>query len=588
LKSYEQFLNSNNPHQLFRVDEFLADLNLSIANYEFVKQVVQTQMFQRFLEDRETDPCDPLFLFFDECIIAKQNRSRRLGVRQRDTPFLDDPSGAIKETFTPPPPSNWGLPDDGRAYQYGAFPKLNYELFGKTRPPIQWANPKKSASLRNLHVPNFPTVANSRAWQHEYLARTLVPGAGVAWAAKQGLQTLEAAISALSQNILKDNDNSSSSIFSSTKSASPSKGKRISLEKSQPPRPGDKQLRRTGFVRDFSATTLAAAENVILNARRFKGLLLIVIVKLQAHVRKHLERTRYLRFLRALRFLQYKWRRHVPEGLEEMDALEKARISVIRIQRVVRAYLLVKGYQRKLRAIALIQRWSRGCLCRVRIKNLERACSRIQTIVRSRRARYGLQLLIRLVVNVQAKWRGHLVRHRISSLNESRMSRYREQIFLLWKRSHTPLSYRTKFWPMISDRCGFLRLRIAESELERLWIVLEVDFNTGSVTESNMDHKHADELRLGKLLGITDHTYWRYLKVKGMTESVLLFPAEEKRNTELRLGGDRVEAERIQIYERLSASNPSIAAMLITLYGLFKIDKKDKHKKFRLAEIVCK
>ena len=73
-----------------------------------------------------------------------------------------------------------------------------------------------------------------------------------------------------------------------------------------------------------------------------------------------------------------------------------------------------------------------------------------------------------------------------------------------------------------------------------------------------------------------------------MTNSVLLFPAEERRNSELRLAADRIEAERIQIYERISASSPVIAAMLITLYGLFKIDKKHKGKKYRLAELVCK
>lgn len=73
-----------------------------------------------------------------------------------------------------------------------------------------------------------------------------------------------------------------------------------------------------------------------------------------------------------------------------------------------------------------------------------------------------------------------------------------------------------------------------------------------------------------------------------MAASVLLFPAEERRNPELRLAADRVEAERIQIYERLSVPTPTSAAMLFTLYGLFKIDKKDKNKKFRLAEVACK
>lgn len=140
---------------------------------------------------------------------------------------------------------------------------------------------------------------------------------------------------------------------------------------------------------------------------------------------------------------------------------------------------------------------------------------------------------------------------------------------------------------MISEQCGFLRLRIAESELERLWIVLEVDFNSGSFRKLNVHDNDTEELRLAKLLGITDHTYWRYLKVQEMTASVLLFPAEERRNTELRLSSDRVEAERIQIYDRLSSNNPKISSLLWTFYAMFNIEPKDKGKKYRLAEIVC-
>jgi len=43
----------------------------------------------------------------------------------------------VSDTYTPPAPSNWGLPDDGRIYSYASFPSLNKDLFGNTRPPRQ-------------------------------------------------------------------------------------------------------------------------------------------------------------------------------------------------------------------------------------------------------------------------------------------------------------------------------------------------------------------------------------------------------------------------------------------------------------------
>jgi hypothetical protein len=40
-----------------------------------------------------------------------------------------------QETFNPPPPSNWGLPDTGEGYTYSCFPRLRPELFGNIRKP---------------------------------------------------------------------------------------------------------------------------------------------------------------------------------------------------------------------------------------------------------------------------------------------------------------------------------------------------------------------------------------------------------------------------------------------------------------------
>jgi dDENN domain len=586
LKNYEQFLNVDNLNDPFRIEEFLADLGLSVPSYGFVKKMLKTQMFQRFLEERQNDACDPLFLFFDECIIAKQNRSRRLNVRTRDTPFLDDPSGNIKETFTPPPPSNWGLPDDGRTYQYGSFPKLNHELFGKVRVPMRWKMARSSSSLRMLQPTRKANQIRNRAWQHEILTMSITPTGSAQghlfWAAKSGIRTLEAAIGALSQPTSEDKASSFSSAAPQTSSGS----RKAPLESS--PTKGTKAragILRDGFVKDLSLSTIATAENVLLNARRINGIVLLAICKLQAAVRGFLKRRSYLRFFKALRFLQCKWRRQIPEGLTEMDELVEARRSICSIQLIARTFLLSRRYRKKRAAAALLQRWYRGAISRKKGSKLQRACRQIQKLVRSRRSQIALRLLRSLVARVQAMIRGNLTRKHITTRNEKRMLRYREQIVLLWNRVHTPLSYRTKFWPMIAHESGFLRLRIAESELERLWIELEVDFNT-ALRDKMMD-QDPEELRLEQILGIMDFTYWRYLRVKDMTSSVLLFPAEERRNKELMLAADRVEAERIQIYERISTSTPKMAAMIVTLYDMFKIDSRDKNKKHKLTEVIC-
>lgn len=481
-----------------------------------MEKVIKTQMFQRFLEARQHDPCDPLFLFFDESIIAKQNRSKRLTVRQRDTPFLDDQSGVVKETFTPPPPSNWGLPDDGRSYQYGSFPKLNYDLFGKVRKPMEWPAPKKVSTFYEMKVPRasstFPQLSlwqpQTQVWQHEMLSRTLAPSVASAdsflWAPKEGFKSIEAALSALSHWTSHNMNNIKASNLGVQKrgrSASPM---------------GIASMRQEEHSKKaLSHESRLSAERLLLNARRVQGILLGIIVNLQSICRMYLAKRRYKRFLRSIRILQYKWREtpHDRARTSEMDELEQARRSAVTIQRVSRKYIYGSHYRKQISAIALLQRWSRGVICRRRNRRIERACLRIQMSYRSRRAYFGLCLLRQVLVKAQACIRGWVARKQIQSVKEHRMLRYREQIFLLWNRLHTPLSYRTKFWPLISDRCGFLRLRIAESELEQMWITLEVDFNANPFSEVNLDKDDAKALRLGKRLGIGDFTFSRYLTV---------------------------------------------------------------------------
>lgn len=114
----------------FDTDTFIR--KQSKESHEFLRKLCVTQAFTRFTDTRvapgpmpgERENFD--IRFFDECIIAKSNRSRFR--RTRPTPFLVSKEFDIKDSFPAPEPDATGLPS-GKAYQHRHFPRLNPELF---------------------------------------------------------------------------------------------------------------------------------------------------------------------------------------------------------------------------------------------------------------------------------------------------------------------------------------------------------------------------------------------------------------------------------------------------------------------------
>lgn len=96
-RDYRQYLEKSS----FRSAEFLGSLNASVRGIEFVREILETQMFERFLEDRRQGPEDPEVVFFDESINAKMNRSKKTQLtniahgEKTCTAFLDDTSGVV-------------------------------------------------------------------------------------------------------------------------------------------------------------------------------------------------------------------------------------------------------------------------------------------------------------------------------------------------------------------------------------------------------------------------------------------------------------------------------------------------------------
>lgn len=62
-----------------------------------MESVLKTQMFQGFVYERQENPDDPEVRFFDESILAKENRSKKVKFRggKKATEFLNDSTGQV-------------------------------------------------------------------------------------------------------------------------------------------------------------------------------------------------------------------------------------------------------------------------------------------------------------------------------------------------------------------------------------------------------------------------------------------------------------------------------------------------------------
>eukprot|EP00472_Partenskyella_glossopodia_P006702 CAMPEP_0197541178 /NCGR_PEP_ID=MMETSP1318-20131121/67017_1 /TAXON_ID=552666 /ORGANISM="Partenskyella glossopodia, Strain RCC365" /LENGTH=611 /DNA_ID=CAMNT_0043100327 /DNA_START=252 /DNA_END=2087 /DNA_ORIENTATION=- len=114
----------------FKTDEYIRKATKDAR--PFLTKFLDTQAFLRFADQRvcggplpgEVENFD--IKFFDEAIIAKNNRSRfRFS---KPTPFLQSKTYDITETLPAPDPDTSGL-TEGRIYQHDYFPRLDPDLF---------------------------------------------------------------------------------------------------------------------------------------------------------------------------------------------------------------------------------------------------------------------------------------------------------------------------------------------------------------------------------------------------------------------------------------------------------------------------
>jgi hypothetical protein len=327
------------------------------------------------------------------------------------------------------------------------------------------------------------------------------------------------------------------------------------------------------------ANTLSKAETLLLNARRKQGILLGLIIGIQACWRRHIIRRKYIQFRGALIQLQQRFLKS-PRTIREVAERKDFQMHLVAatIQRYFRRYFVQRELTRKLLAATLIQRHRRGRVARVKYLTLRRAVIVAQKVTRMRRITHLFTLTKDLVSRVQSHVRGMQVRRRVEVIMGRRQVIFSRQIFRLWHTTHTSLAFRTKFWPTIAVSWGFLHLRVAESELCRLWELLHVPVNLQALNGKTWDD---EALNLGDLLGFNNVTYLWCLHMGEIIEGKHVFDAS---TVKVKTALDVETAERLQIYERLSLTAHDT---LVKLNKDFEIPKNEDKKKLQLAHCIC-
>jgi dDENN domain len=90
----------------FRSNDFLTycAFNVSYHAVPFIQSMIGTQMFQAFIDERRAFPNEAEVLFFDESIMAKQNRSAKKAISnitagrtvKKQTSFLNDKTSVVR------------------------------------------------------------------------------------------------------------------------------------------------------------------------------------------------------------------------------------------------------------------------------------------------------------------------------------------------------------------------------------------------------------------------------------------------------------------------------------------------------------
>ena len=533
MKSYEKFIDADGEE--FHQDAFINDFDDD--EQPFFSQLVKSQMFERFIEERLVNPAvnahlDLSYLtlrFFDESIIQKKNRSKttKLVKGSRETPFLLDDSYSIAETFTPPAPSNWGLSGEAR-FHYVSFPRLQAENYGTIREAKQWEQISKQRKGATS------TVLGQQ--------RRIVSGALAA-------STVEPTLSSK----VYDLDWALSYLAS------------VSADGSHT----DERNKAQQLVRSSGSRQVRAISAIVAIQRLFR--------------RRQL--------MRKLEFEK-------PVSAEIRVAVKETKMTflmaAILCQRVFRGYKARKLADARIDACSRLKHWWRGVVIRGNYKRLRKASILAQAMFRGRRVRFVYKLTMKALAGIQALGRGWITRRHVARLRRTRIHFYRLQLFELWRHARVSLAYRSNFWTLVHGE-GFLHFSLIERELCRCWDLLNVDFSPladeklPSTATSRYHRFLLVEDLLEELRPKKDRIQHYHAKL------VPVFPAEKvgiqghvstasdrQKAQVLHQASEYLTLERLRIYERLSEVKDKAA--LAKLFEALSLPLDGKLRKKGFAE----
>mmetsp|Transcript_34919 Transcript_34919/g.51276 ORF Transcript_34919/g.51276 Transcript_34919/m.51276 type:complete len:509 (-) Transcript_34919:294-1820(-) len=277
-------------------------------------------------------------------------------------------------------------------------------------------------------------------------------------------------------------------------------------------------------------------------------------------------------------------------------------IKARHIQRVYRGYQHRCVAIQRVGCIIKVQSLMRGWYWRRYLRNLTSWTLLVQSQARRRKAQFAYKLVLDLVSKAQGCVVGWLTRRALKKLRRERIVAYRKQIFELWRRACTPLSYRTRFWKTVVGS-GFMQLNIHQDELVKLWLLLglkdidqKVPILSKHLKQQNEKNIHLNiEKKFGwKFAAVHE----RFLVVKNKLDSVYnkthddvipIFPSETAftKSSHSIEPGSKQEAiliafkqlcrEKAELYEKLKFhTNPSTLDAAFTMFNIPLGNKKKK------------
>jgi hypothetical protein len=361
-------------------------------------------------------------------------------------------------------------------YSYGTFPTLNPLLYGKTRTP-------RKLNVNHHRVTSRRMSVHQQVGEEAILKKAMMPviksGSYLLSATKRGAKNLENAFNTLSSTITDTSASlgmgSQHGLRHSLPSYTP---KTVEMNSSLPitELSKNRHASMSGNLNFVSST-----EEVVLNSRRKQAILVGIFIQLQ--IRQRLRVGKIEASESSASMILYNSNHNV---IPIRPAIQES-VAVVRLQGVVRGYFV-----------------------RAAIKRMSSRVRRVQALARGRRIRYVYELVIKSVTQLLAVCRGYVTRQRLSTLVEGRLEVYRYHIALLWKRSFTPLCYRTNFWFLVQFP-GLVQLELAHTEIIRLWTLLNIQ---PPVYDGNMGECTNDPLFIvANQLGISNEIHWQVLKV---------------------------------------------------------------------------